>query len=191
MDTIGTRKQNEQDLKFNIVYSYYFEKFMFKFYSRLDKLILFILMVMSIIALTGTSNIVIIGSISAILIFVLIASQAGAKSQATKTIYQEYFNLYQNFANMDIDIIKQRFRAIQEKDNEEINCFAYPAHAATAEFLGMTPDNDYKELPRELSLLEKLSILFIGETIEYEFKKNLIPFSKPNNSNSNANPRQH
>ena len=178
MDTIETRKKNEQELKFDIIYSYYFEKFMNKFYSRLDKLILFILMVLAIITITGTSNIVIIGSVSAILIFVLIVSQAGAKSQATKTIYQEYFNLYQNFADMDIDTIKRQFRAIQEKDNEEINCFAYPAHAATVEHLGMTPDNGYKELHRRLSMLEKLYVLFIGETIEYEFKKESDPVCK-------------
>lgn len=172
MDTIETRKQNEQDLRFNIVYSYYFEKFMNKFYSRLDKLILFILMVLAIITITGTSNIVIIGSVSAILIFVLIVSQAGARAQATKTIYQEYLKLYQNFDNVDIDTIKRRFRAIQEKDNEEINCLAYPAYAAAAQLLG------YDDLPRELSTLEKLYVLFIGETIEYEFKKEPNPYIK-------------
>lgn len=172
MDTIETRKQNEQDLKFEIVYSYYFEKFMNKFYSRLDKLILFILMVLAIIAITGTSNIVIIGSVSAILIFVLIVSQAGARAQATKTIYQEYLKLYQNFDNVDMDTIKRRFRAIQEKDNEEINCLAYPAYAAAAQLLG------YDNLPRELSTLEKLYVLFIGETIEYEFKKESNPYIK-------------
>lgn len=178
MDTIETRKQNEQELKFNIVYSYYFEKFMNKFYSRLDKLILFILMVLAIITITGTSNIVIIGSISAILIFVLIVSQAGARAQATKTIYQEYLKLYQNFDNIDIDIIKRRFRAIQEKENEEIDCLAYPAHVATTQHLGMTPDYGYKELHRGLNLLEKLYVLFIGETIEYEFKKESNPYIK-------------
>ena len=172
MDTIEIRKQNEQELKFNIVYSYYFEKFMNKFYSRLDKLILFILMVLAIITITGTSNIVIIGSVSAILIFVLIVSQAGARAQATKTIYQEYLKLYQNFDNVDIDTIKRRFRAIQEKDNEEINCLAYPAYAAAAQLLG------YDDLPRELSTLEKLYVLFIGETIEYEFKKEPNPYIK-------------
>lgn len=175
MDTIETRKQNEQDLRFNIVYSYYFEKFMNKFYSRLDKLILFILMVLAIIAITGTSNIVIIGSVSAILIFVLIISQAGARAQATKTIYQEYLKLYQNIDNLDIDTIKRWFRAIQEKDSEEINCLAYPAHAAAVQLLGMTPDYGYKELHRGLSSLEKLYVLFIGETIEYEFKKESNP----------------
>ena len=169
MDTIETRKQNEQDLRFNIVYSYYFEKFMNKFYSRLDKLILFILMVLAIIAITGTSNVVFIGSVSAILIFVLIVSQAGARAQATKTIYQEYLKLYQNFDNVDIDTIKRRFRAIQEKDSEEINCLAYPAYAEAAQLLG------YDDLPRELSPLEKLYVLFIGETIEYEFKKESNP----------------
>lgn len=175
MDTIETRKKNEQELKFDIIYSYYFEKFMNKFYSRLDKLILFILMVLAIITITGTSNIVIIGSVSAILIFVLIVSQAGARAQATKIIYQEYFNLYQNFDNADIDTIKRRFRAIQKKDNEEINCLAYPACTAAAQHLGITPDNGYKGLHRKLSSLEKLYVLFIGETIEYEFKKEPNP----------------
>ncbi|PIT61626.1 hypothetical protein BHC47_06090 [Snodgrassella alvi] len=175
MDTIETRKKNEQELKFDIIYSYYFEKFMNKFYSRLDKLILFILMVLAIITITGTSNIVLIGSVSAILIFVLIVSQAGARAQATKTIYQEYLKLYQNFDNIDIDTIKRRFRAIQEKENEEIDCLAYPAHVATTQHLGMTSDNGYKELHRKLSLLEKLYVLFIGETIEYEFKKESNP----------------
>lgn len=171
MDTIETRKKNEQELKFDIIYSYYFEKFMNKFYSRLDKLILFILMVLAIITITGTSNVVIVGSVSAILIFVLIVSQAGARAQATKIIYQEYFNLYQNFDNADIDTIKRRFRAIQKKDNEEINCLAYPACAAAVQHLGITPDKGYKGLHRKLSPLEKLYVLFIGETIEYEFKK--------------------
>lgn len=178
MDTIETRKQNEQALKFELVYSYYFEKFMNKFYSRLDKLILFILMVLAIITITGTSNVVIIGSISAILIFVLIASQAGARAQATKTICQEYLKLYQNFDNVDIDTIKRRLRAIQEKDNEEINCLAYPAYVATVEHLGMTTNYGYKELPRGLNTLEKLYVLFIDETIEYGFKKESNPYIK-------------
>ena len=138
-------------------------------------MILFILMVLAIITITGTSNVVIVGSVSAILIFVLIVSQAGARAQATKIIYQEYFKLYQNFDNVDIDTIKRRFRAIQEKDNDEINCLAFPAQAATAQHLGMTPGYGYKELHRELSPLEKLYVLFIGETIEYEFKKEPNP----------------
>ena len=172
MSTIENSKKDEIELKFTIACLYYQAKFMFKFYSRLDKLILFILMVLAIIAITGTSNVVFIGSVSAILIFVLIVSQAGARAQATKTIYQEYLKLYQNFDNVDMDTIKRRYRAIQEKDNEEINCLAYPAHAAAAQLLG------YDDLPRELSTLEKLYVLFIGETIEYEFKKEPNPYIK-------------
>lgn len=42
----------------------------------------------------------------------------------------------------------------------------------------MTPDNGYKELHRGLSMLEKLYVLFIGETIEYEFKKESDPVCK-------------
>jgi len=43
---------------------------------------------------------------------------------------------------------------------------------------GMTTDYGYKELPRGLSTLEKLYVLFIDETIEYGFKKESNPYIK-------------
>lgn len=161
MNTVETREQDERELKFSIVYSYYFEKFMFKFYSRLEKLILFILMILSVIEITGVFNTVITGVISIILIFILIVSRAGAKSQAAKTLYQEYLNLYQDFDNRDRDTVKRLFRSIQEKDNEEINYLAHPAFAAAAQRL--LGDNI---LFRKLSFLERMYVLFIGETIK-------------------------
>lgn len=175
MDTIENSKKDEIELKFTIACLYYQAKFMFKFYSRLDKLILFILMVLAIIAITGTSNVVFIGSVSAILIFVLIVSQPGAKSQASKTLYHECFKLCQDFDNRDITTIKRQLKAIREKNLEKVASLAYPAQATAAHDLGITSDNGYKGLHRKLSPLEKLYVLFIGETIEYEFKKESNP----------------
>lgn len=45
------KSPNLPDLKLDLAYSYFYEKFMAKFYSRLDKLMSFLIMVIAIITL--------------------------------------------------------------------------------------------------------------------------------------------
>ncbi|PIT51844.1 hypothetical protein BHC44_09545 [Snodgrassella alvi] len=168
---MDNQEQTAQHLKFLIAYSFWYEKFMYKFFGRLDKLAAFILMLVAICTVAGLCSAIISGFIITIVVFFQLTIKAGVKSQSAKALYREYEALYSHFDDYDIEVVKGNFLELEQKDNEEVDALAYPARLAALEMLGMTPANGYTEVSRNLSVYEKLILFFIGVKIEYAFSE--------------------
>ena len=82
---------------------------MAKFYSRLDKLMSFLTMVMAIISLTGLVPAVVPGFVIVILVFFQITSQSGVKAQTAKRQAQDYLNIYNDFEFTSLDETRTSF----------------------------------------------------------------------------------
>ena len=161
------KSPNLPDLKLDLAYSYFYEKFMAKFYSRLDKLMSFLTMVMAIISLTGLVPAVVPGFVIVILVFFQITSQSGVKAQTAKRQAQDYLNIYNDFEFTSLDETRKSFVNLQIHDLEEVGSFSYPAQLAAFAMLGFTPDRGYSAVSRGLNLIEKCTLWFIGENLEY------------------------
>ncbi|MCO6506223.1 MAG: hypothetical protein J6570_03830 [Snodgrassella sp.] len=170
---MDNQEQTAQHLKFSIAYSMYYEKFMYKFYGRLDKLAALILMLAAICTVAGLCSAIMSGLIITVVVFFQLTIKAGIKSQSAKAVYQEYKSLYLHFDDYDIEEIKDKFSELNLKDTDEVDALAYPARLAALAMLGMTPANGYAEVTRNLSVKEQLILFFIGERIEYEFSEML------------------
>ncbi|PIT21788.1 hypothetical protein [Snodgrassella alvi] len=170
---MDNREQTAQHLKFSIAYSFWYEKFMYKFFGRLDKLAALILMLVAICTVAGLCSPIISGLIITIVVFFQLTIKAGVKSQSAKAVYQEYKSLYLHFDDYDIEELKVKFSELNLKDTDEVDALAYPARLAALAMLGMTPANGYAEVSRNLNVKEQLILLFIGERIEYEFSEML------------------
>ncbi|PIT54696.1 hypothetical protein [Snodgrassella alvi] len=168
---MDNQEQTVQHLKFSIAYSFWYEKFMYKFFGRLDKLAALILMLVAICTVAGLCSAIISGLIITIVVFFQLTIKAGVKSQSAKALYREYEALYSHFDDYDIEVVKGNFLELEQKDNEEVDALAHPARLAALEMLGMTPANGYAEASRNLSVYEKLILFFIGVKIEYAFSE--------------------
>lgn len=161
------KSQNFSVSKFDLVYSYLYEKFMAKLYSRFDKLMSFLIMVMAIISVTDLIPTVVPGFIIVILVFFQITTQSGVKAQTAKRQAQDYLTLYENFDNTESDVLRKSFVNLQTHDLEEVGSLSYPAQLAAFAMLGFTPDRGYSAVSRGLNLIEKCSLWFIGENLHY------------------------
>ena len=146
-------KLNTEDIKFTVMYSYFYEKYMFKFYSHLN-IILFFGMIITTLSLMVGLNRLLFGSFLIILLFIQILLQADIKAQKAKGLYKEYLSLFFT-ENIDID----QFRKLQLNDSEEIDCFSHPAYIATLKSLGCDEET------RNLTLIERLAMIFIAEIL--------------------------
>lgn len=161
------KSQNFSVSKFDLVYSYLYEKFMAKLYSRFDKLMSFLIMVMAIISLTDLVPNVIPGFVIVILGFFQITTQSGVKAQTAKRQALSYLTLYENFDNTESEVLKKSFVNLQTHDLEEVGSLSYPAQLAALAVLGFTPDKGYRDGYRKLNLIEKWALWLIGEDLKY------------------------
>lgn len=161
------KSPNLPDLKLDLAYSYFYEKFMAKFYSRLDKLMSVLIMVMAILTITGLVPSIVPGFVIVILVFFQITSQSGVKAQAAKRQAQDYLSIYNDFEFTSLDETRKSFVNLQTHDLEEVGSLSYPAQLAALAMLGFTPDRGYSAVSRGLNLIEKCTLWFIGENLEY------------------------
>lgn len=157
------------DLKFQVVYSFCYEKVMYKFLGRMDKLASFILMITGMSVIATTWNGVILGSIVAIVTALQLVYSPGSKSQSAKGVYQKYYSMYIHFDEMDNEVIKHKLLNLSENETDEIGFLSHPARLAALAMLSWTPESEYSEEPRKLTKLEYFAALFAGELPEYRF----------------------
>ena len=157
------------DLKFQVVYSFCYEKVMYKFLGRMDKLASFILMITGMSVIATTWNGVILGSIVAIVTALQLVYSPGSKSQSAKGVYQKYYSMYIHFDEMDNEVIKNKLLNLSENETDEIGFLSHPARLAALAMLSWTPESEYSEEPRKLTKLEYFAALFAGELPEYRF----------------------
>lgn len=162
-------EQTRCDLKLEIVYSFYYEKLMYKFLGRMDKLASFILLLTGMSVIATTWNEVFLGSIVAIVTTLQLVYSPGTKSQTAKGVCQKYYSMYLHFDDMKIDEIKEKLLVLHENETDEIGFLSYPARLAALAMLSWTPESGYSEEPRKLTKLEYFAALFAGELPEYRF----------------------
>jgi len=166
---MGYNEQTRCDLKFEIVYSFYYEKLMYKFLGRMDKLASFILLLTGMSVIATTWNEVFLGSIVAIVTTLQLVYSPGTKSQTAKGVCQKYYSMYLHFDDMKIDEIKEKLLVLHENETDEIGVLSFPSRLAALAMLGWTPENDYTEEPRQLTKFEYFAALFAGELPAYRF----------------------
>lgn len=162
--------QEVHNLKLSLAYSAFYEKFTYKFYSRLDKLTSLVILLAAIFIATGLNYPIVFSFIIAIAAFIKITSLSESKSEVAGAKYRDYITLFICLDDKNINAIKRRYRRVQLNDSMEIDGLAHPARLAALSTLGMTPEKGYTE-ERNLSIKERLILLFIGERIEYNFPK--------------------
>ena len=103
-----------RDLKFEVAYSYCYEKIMYKFFGRLDKLASFILLLtgMSVVA-TAWSGLA-LGSIVAIVTSLQLIYTPGQRSQAAKDACRAYLSLYQSLNTMTAEQIRESLLSLNQ-----------------------------------------------------------------------------
>ncbi|WP_367414069.1 hypothetical protein [Snodgrassella alvi] len=166
---MGDYEEVRNCLKFEVIYSFYYEKLMYKFLGRMDKLASFILLLTGMSVIATTWNEVFLGSIVAIVTTLQLVYSPGSKSQSAKGVYQKYYSMYIHFDEMDNEVIKNKLLNLSENETDEIGFLSHPARLAALAMLGWTPESEYSEEPRKLTKLEYFAALFAGELPEYRF----------------------
>lgn len=166
---MGDYEEVRNYLKFEVIYSFYYEKLMYKFLGRMDKLASFILLLTGMSVIATTWNEVFLGSIVAIVTTLQLVYSPGSKSQSAKGVYQKYYSMYIHFDEMDNEVIKNKLLNLSENETDEIGFLSHPARLAALAMLGWTPEYGYSEEPRKLTKLEYFAALFAGELPEYRF----------------------
>ena len=169
---IGAYDRTRRDLKFEVVYSFYYEKLMSKFLSRVDKLTSFILLLTGIFVIATSWNRVVLGSILAVVTILQLVYSPGAKSQSAKMTSQKYYSMYFHFDELNNEEIKRQLLVLHENETDEIGVLSFPSRLAALAMLGWTPESDYIEEPRKLTKLEYFAALFAGELPAYRFTTN-------------------
>ena len=162
-------EQNRPNLELEVAYSLCFEKLMYKFFGRIDKLISFFLILSSMTAIGSIGGLV-NGTFSGIFLAVITAIQIiytpSAKTQAAKDNYCLYCKLYKKMGSMSDEEIAKHLADSTKYDTDEIGLLSHPARLSALAMMGMTPDRHYPE-ERKLTLSEYLAALFAGELPEY------------------------
>ena len=158
-----------RDLKFEVAYSYCYEKIMYKFFGRLDKLASFILLLtgMSVVA-TAWSGLA-LGSIVAIVTSLQLIYTPGQRSQAAKDACRAYLSLYQSLNSMTAEQIRESLLSLNKLDTDEIGCLSHPARLAALTMVGLVPPKFAPE--RKMTKLENIASHFAGEKPEYTFSE--------------------
>ena len=169
---IGAYDRTRNDLKFEIVYSFCYEKLMYKFLGRMDKLASFILLLTGMSVIATTWNEVFLGSIVAIVTTLQLVYSPGTKSQSAKMTSQKYYSMYFHFDELNNEEIKRQLLVLHENETDEIGVLSFPSRLAALAMLGWTPEYGYSEEPRKLTKLEYFAALFAGELPAYRFTTN-------------------
>ncbi|SCC19474.1 MULTISPECIES: hypothetical protein [Snodgrassella] len=176
--------QNRPDLELEVAYSLCFEKLMYKFFGRIDKLISFFLLLSSMTAIGSIGGLV-NGTFSGIFLAVITAIQIiytpSAKAQAAKDNYCLYYKLYKKMGSMSDEEIVNHQADSTKRETDEIGLLSHPARLSALAMLGMTPGRKYSE-ERKLRLSEYFAALFAGELPEYHFEHVI---SEANNDSQN------
>lgn len=166
-------EQNRPNLELEVAYSLCFEKLMYKFFGRIDKLISFFLILSSMTAIGSIGGLV-NGTFSGIFLAVITAIQIiytpSAKTQAAKDNHLLYCKLYKKMGSMSDEEIANHLADLAKYDTDEIGFLSHPARLSALAMLGMTPNRHYPE-ERKLRLSEYLAALFAGELPEYHFNE--------------------
>lgn len=158
-----------KELEFELIYSYYYEKLMYKFFGRLDKLLSLILLFTATSVIASAWSGLFLGSIIALVTCIQFIYAPGAKYYAAKEAYCEYSRLHHHQDEYSDDQLRLAISRLSKVDTDEIGLLSHPARLAALASLGVSNLMEGVN-ERPLKKLEALVSHFAGEYPEYEFK---------------------
>ena len=139
-----------QDLVFKVAYSFCYEKMMYKFWGRLDKLCSMLLLLLSASVMASFASATCLGL-------------AVAAVSVLQFVY--YSRLYADLPDLDTAQIKFRMNEMLPADSDAIGLLAHPAYLAACAMLNRMPPTYPPQ--REMTLCERAAAHFAGEFPEY------------------------
>ena len=157
-------------IKFEIAYSYCYEKIMSKYWGRLDKLASFLLLFAGMSVVASLFNGLVLGSSIALITSLQLIYSPGQKSQAAKECYREYYRLLNDGGEYTANELRNKLDALTKADTDEIGILSHAARLSALSLLGWAPINT-NQVERKLNWLEACAAHFAGEYPEYPFPK--------------------
>lgn len=152
-----------QDLVFQVAYSFCYEKMMYKFWGRLDKLCSMLLLLLSASVMASFASAACLGlAVAAVSSFQFVYTP-GVKAVQSKQAFVAHSRLYAELPDFDTARIKARMLEIA--DSDAIGLLAHPAYLAACAMLNRMPPTCPPQ--REMTLCERVAAHFAGEFPEY------------------------
>lgn len=154
-----------QDLVFKVAYSFCYEKMMYKFWGRLDKLCSMLLLLLSASVMASFASATCLGLAVAAVSVLQFVYAPGVKAVQSKQAFVSYSRLYADLPDLDTAQIKFRMNEMLPADSDAIGLLAHPAYLAACAMLNRMPPTYPSQ--REMTLCERAAAHFAGEFPEY------------------------
>ncbi len=153
-DTEVTRRQELADI---VAYSYFLHRLAYRWYSRIDRLIAFLLLLSAMAVVSSLLPPLLLGFLVSVLTAWQLVYVPGEKAAAAKVSMTEYGNLLNNFSTLsDSELEATAFR-LSSTDSHPPACLHNPAKRAA----GIKLKVEDREMPK-LTRIEKLAACFCG-----------------------------
>ena len=157
--------EERQSLVFDVAYSFCYEKMMYKFWGRLDKLCSMLLLLLSASVMVSFASAAFLGlAVAAVSSFQFVYTP-GVKAVQSKQEFDAYSRLHAELPDLDTAQIKARMLEILPADSDAIGLLAHPACLAACAMLNRMPPTCPPQ--REMTLCERVAAHFAGEFPEY------------------------
>lgn len=153
-DTEVTRRQELADI---VAYSYFLHRLAYRWYSRIDKLIAFLLLLSAMAVVSSLLPPLLLGFLVSFLTAWQLVYVPGEKAAAAKVSMTEYGNLLNNFSTLSNEELEAEADRLSPTDSQPPACLHNPARLAGYIKLKVKAE----ELPK-LTRIEKLAACFCG-----------------------------
>lgn len=160
------KSQEREALGFEVAYSLCYEKMMYKFYGRVDKLSSFLLLVSGASIIATSIPDWVLGLFVAIISGLQFVYAPGQKYQAAKTTHNNYYELYTDMSALSDTAIRERLKELSKEDTDPIGLLSHPARLAALLMLGYTRQTS-EPAEREMTFFERAFSVFTGECPYY------------------------
>lgn len=153
-DTVATRRQELADI---VAYSYFLHRLAYRWYSRIDKLIAFLLLLSAMAVVSSLLPPLLLGFLVSFLTAWQLVYVPGEKAAAAKVSMTEYGNLLNNFSTLTDEELEEEAARLSLTDSHPPACLHNPAKLTAYIKLNV----DSKDRPK-LTCIEKLAACFCG-----------------------------
>jgi len=149
---------SREEIVFNICYNEYVEKYLYTYWGRIDKLILFTQIFLSTMVFADVSGTPVYGAIMAFLGVFAVVYAPSKRSYDADSQIMKYVQLRLHEADMSDTELRDELIKANESDSDPIGTFAAPAYLRAAIKL----DLETKDIPK-LTFIEKCFAWFGGD----------------------------
>ena len=157
--------EERQSLFFDVAYSFCYEKMMYKFWGRLDKLCSMLLLLLSASVMASFASATCLGLAVAAVSVLQFVYAPGVKAVQSKQAFVSYSRLHAELPDLDTAQIKFRMSEMLPADSDAIGLLAHPAYLAACAMLNRMPPTCPPK--RKMTLCERAAAHFAGEFPEY------------------------